>query len=262
MNISRKGLIELVGHEGVCLRPYKDSVGVWTIGVGHASTANQPPNPAKMSKTAYITMDEAFKLFEKSIQRYQNAVNKALKVEVTQEQFDALVSWCYNVGTGGMARSTAIRRINNRESSARVYQALMMWRKPPEIIGRRRKEAKLFRDGVYSNNGKALLFDTNGRGKVSYAKGKSINVADYLKAEDDVEISFTEKKKDDIIIEKPEEIIIEAPKEEIIIKKEPDGDNLSPVENKKGFFDLLKELIKKLISGGDPLSNTPNTSRV
>ncbi len=61
-----------------------------------------------------------------------------------------------------------------------VVDAIMMWTKPKEITNRRKKEAKLFSTGVYSNGGKALLFDTNGAGKVSYKNGKTINVAELL----------------------------------------------------------------------------------
>lgn len=178
MNISQKGKIEIFGHEGICLRPYLDSVGVWTIAGG--ATASEGIDIKSMDKTKYITMEYALELFEKGINKYVNAVNKALTTEVNQEQFDALVSICYNIGCGGLAKSTFIKRINAHEPSSAVSAAIMMWNKPKEITTRRAKEARLFKDGVYSNGGKALLFDTNGDGKVQYSKGKIINVADYL----------------------------------------------------------------------------------
>ena len=178
MNISQKGSIELIGHEGLCLRPYLDSVGVWTLGAG--ATASEGIDIRGMSKTDYITVQYAFELFKKGIIKYVNAVNKALNVEVSQEKFDALVSICYNIGVSGLANSTFIKRINARESDSSVASAIMMWCKPPEIKTRRAKEARLYKDGVYSNGGKALQFDTNGAGKVNYSKGHNIDVADYL----------------------------------------------------------------------------------
>lgn len=178
MNISQKGLIELVGHEGLCLRPYLDSVGVWTIGVG--STASEGIDIKAMAHTEYVTVGFVIDLYKKGIVKYVNAVNKALDVNVSQEKFDALVSVCYNIGVGGLAKSTFIKRINAGEPNSSVASAIMMWCKPPEIKTRRAKEARLFKEGVYSNGGKALLFDTNGAGKVSYANGKTINVAEYL----------------------------------------------------------------------------------
>ncbi len=177
-DISLKGKIEIFGHEGICLRPYLDSVGVWTIGGG--ATASEGIDIKSMSKTEYISMGYALELFNKGITKYVNAVNKALTVSVTQEQFDALVSICYNIGCTGLAKSTFIRRINAHEAASAVSLAIMMWCKPPEIKLRRAKEARLYREGVYSNCGKALLFDTNGAGKVQYSKGKTIDVSEYL----------------------------------------------------------------------------------
>ena len=214
MNISQKGLAELVGHEGMCLRPYKDSVGVWTIGVG--STVSEGIDISKMDKTEYVSVKFVMDLFHKGIVKYENAINKALKVPVTQEQFDALVSVCYNIGCSGAANSTFMKRINTRTAvgslpkdfvdvplliseldrtdidiryreipmagflTGSVVDAIMMWTKPKEITNRRKKEAKLFSKGIYSNAGKALQFDTNGAGKVSYSNGKMINVGDLL----------------------------------------------------------------------------------
>jgi lysozyme len=178
MNISKKGITELWGHEGICLRPYLDSVGVWTIGMG--ATASEGIDIKSMSKTDYISMQYALDLFNKGIVKYENAVNKALKVPISQEQFDALVSICYNIGVGGLTKSTFMKRINAGNSLYSISQAIMMWKIPKEIIARRAKEAKLFTTGQYSNNGMALQFDTNGVGKVQYSKGKMIKVSDYL----------------------------------------------------------------------------------
>lgn len=178
MQISKKGKIFLTSVEGVCLSLYLDSVNVRTIGIG--VTRTEIPNIGDLPWTYSITMEECFKLLDKSLVRYENAVNKALKVSVTQNQYDALVSICYNIGTGGLSGSTFIKRINNRESPQRIAQAIMMWNKPKEIIGRRAKEVDLYNKGSYGD-GKALLFPVNPTShKPIYNKGKSINVADYL----------------------------------------------------------------------------------
>ena len=79
--------------------------------------------------------------------KYEQAVEKALKVEVTQQEFDALVSLCYNIGPVGFARSSVVKRLNvgNREGAA---EAFMMWNKPKEIIGRRSAEMRQFIAGA------------------------------------------------------------------------------------------------------------------
>lgn len=178
METSIKGLVEIVGHEGICLKPYKDSVGVWTIGVGH--TNSDGIDPKTMHRDEELTIKEAIDLFKHDIKRYENAVNNAVKVNITQEQFDALVSWCYNVGCGGMKNSTAIKRLNSNYSKKSVADAIMMWQKPKEIVGRRRKEAKLFEFGDYSNGGNALLFDVTKNNNPDYKNSKSINILDLL----------------------------------------------------------------------------------
>lgn len=178
MNISNKGKIFLTGVEGVCLSLYLDSVNVRTIGIG--VTRTEIPNINQLPWSYSITMKECFELLDKSLVRYEDAVNKALKVKVSQNQYDALVSICYNIGTGGLTKSTFMKRVNNGESAARIAQAIMMWNKPKEIIGRRAKEVDLYNKGLYGD-GKALLFPVSPTShKPIYSKGKSINVADYL----------------------------------------------------------------------------------
>lgn len=180
MHISKKGMIELAGHEGICLTKYKDSVGVWTIGVG--ATRTEIPDIARWPQNKSITVEEAFELMKKSIVKYEKGVRRALKVDVPQHTFDALVSWCYNVGTGWCKKASVIKLLNKgvHHSDKRVYNALMMYRKPREIIKRRTKEAILLTTGVYSNKGRALLFPVSKKGSPIYSKGKTIDVNKYL----------------------------------------------------------------------------------
>jgi len=176
--MSREGKKFLVELEGVCLTPYFDSVGVVTIGVG--ATRSEIPKLAKWPKTKSITMEVAFKLLNKSLIKYENAVDKALTVKISQEKFDSLVSICYNIGIGGMKRSTFIKRINRGESPVRIKHAMMMWRKPKEIIGRRTREADLFMYEKYRLRGTAQLFVTSNKGSILWSKTKSIKLDDYI----------------------------------------------------------------------------------
>ena len=139
MDVSKIGLDMIAKREGRRLKAYKDSVGVWTIGIGHTSAAGPP----KVTPGLTITSAECDEIFARDIVQYANAVNKAVKVKLKQNEFDALVSFAYNVGSAGMARSTAIKRLNagDRQGCA---DALLMWNKPPEIMGRRRSERTQF----------------------------------------------------------------------------------------------------------------------
>lgn len=178
MQTSRTGKMFITSLEGICLSKYLDSVGVWTIGVG--ATRSEIPDLAGWSADRKLTIEEAFKLLDHSITKYEDAVNKALMVSVQQHQFDALVSVCYNIGTGGLAKSTFIRRINSNMNSLAIAQGILMWNKPPEIIGRRTKEANLYTKGNYGST-KALLFGVKASNhKPDYRNGKEINLEDYI----------------------------------------------------------------------------------
>lgn len=190
MKMSNEGKVELIGHEGIALSKYKDSVGVWTVGIG--ATKTEIPSIADWPLSRTITVQEAFDLFGRSIVQYEDAVNKALTITVPQYQFDALVSWCYNVGTGwtrpiydkkgNMIRdmATVLRLVNQGAPPNDLRNAMLMFRKPPEIISRRTKEANLLSYGVYSNGGKATLFPISSSGNPVYSKGTSINVWQYI----------------------------------------------------------------------------------
>jgi len=212
MKTSNEGKVEIIGHEGICLSKYKDSVGVWTIAVG--ATRSEIPDLASWPLSKTLTMKEAFDLFSKSLTKYEDAVNKSLTKPIKQCQFDALVSWCYNVGVGytrpvydkkgNMLRDTAtvIRLINKGVSGADLYKALMMYRKPPEITGRRIKEANLLAYHKYSNNGKALLFPVSSKGYPIYSKGIAINVWQYISHTDTKEPQVPEVLKNPSLLQR------------------------------------------------------------
>ncbi len=152
MRTSTKGLLALMAHEGIVLSSYKDSVGVWTIGVGHTAAAGAPePTPGQT-----ITLKEAVDIFRRDITKYEKDVNEAVKVPVQQHEFDALVSFHYN--TGGIKKARLTKSLNAGDHIAAAAQ-FMGWTKPPEIIGRRRKEQNLFANGDYGNVNTVLVYD-------------------------------------------------------------------------------------------------------
>lgn len=163
MKISNRGLIEIMSHEGVCLSPYLDSVGVWTIGVG--ITAHDGVDPRTMGD---ITFEQAVALFKARIVPYAKAVDKVGK-DFSQTQYDALVSFCYNVGPGNLQKLCSNRSVNA------IGTALMLYTKPPEITARRQKEQQLYQFGKYSNTGKVLVFPVSENHHPVYSKGKMVD---------------------------------------------------------------------------------------
>ena len=123
-------------NEGVVLHSYCDSVGYQTIGVGHKIEAydNFPDQ---------ISEEEAMILLSQDLQRIEDAVNSLVEVPLTQNQFDALIDFSFNVGTGAFQRSTLLQLLNSGQYDA-VPDQFMRWTKQPELIGRRQREIDLW----------------------------------------------------------------------------------------------------------------------
>lgn len=139
MKMSADGRAKLIQREGFRLTAYRDSVGVWTIGVGHTAAAGKPiPAPGMQ-----ITKQEVDAILSRDLVQYEDAVTGSVRVALTQGQFDALVSLCFNIGTGGFRKSTIVRRLNEGNYRA-AADAFLLWNKPPEIMGRRRAERAQF----------------------------------------------------------------------------------------------------------------------
>lgn len=106
MKISSKG-INLIKHfEGVRLNAYQDSVGVWTIGYGHTKGVH-----AGMK----ITETEAENFLEQDLATFETGVSNLVKVPVNQHQYDALVSFAFNLGLGNLAGSTLLHKLNAKD---------------------------------------------------------------------------------------------------------------------------------------------------
>lgn len=144
LRLSDKGRDVLADREGLRLKAYKDSVGVWTIGLGHTSAAGPP----KVTPGMTITKDEAWDIFRRDAAKFREEAHGLVKVPLEQHEFDALVSFVFNVGVPGFARSTVLKRLNAGDYAG-AGEALLMWMKPPEIQSRRRGEHKQFTKGDY-----------------------------------------------------------------------------------------------------------------
>jgi lysozyme len=167
--MSTEGLMALIGHEGIVLSRYKDSVGVWTIGIGHTAAAG---NPDPATYLGDLTVSEAFGLLRLDITKYEAGVNKAVKVPLKQHEFDALVSFHYN--TGAIGKASFVKKLNAGDRAG-AMKGMMDWRKPDEIVPRRTSERNLFRDGVYPAPF-ANIYPATKAGKVEWGKGQRIDL--------------------------------------------------------------------------------------
>ena len=145
MKISKDGLNLIKEFEGMKLTAYKCPAGIWTIGVGHTSAAGPPEVKPGMT----ITAQDALAILNNDLDQYEDAVNRLVKVPLTQSQFDALVSFVYNVGVGAFQKSTLLKKLNAGQYDA-VPAELMKWTKGggkelPGLVRRRRAECALWR---------------------------------------------------------------------------------------------------------------------
>lgn len=145
MKTSDNGIALLKKFEGVKLHAYKDAVGVWTIGYGHTSMAGDPTVTAGLT----ITQAEAEDILRSDLVKYEKPVNELVKVPLTQNQFDALVSFTYNLGAGNLKSSTLLRKLNAGDYEGAAAQ-FAVWDKASGrvlngLVTRRAAEAALFR---------------------------------------------------------------------------------------------------------------------
>jgi len=138
--INARGLDLVKRSEGLVLTAYRDAVGVWTIGYGHTGADVKPG--------LKITQAQAEALLRRDLSRFETAVRGLVKVPVNTNQFSALVSFTYNVGTGALAQSTLLALLNQRNYQGAADQ-FSIWiygggQALPGLVKRRSEERALF----------------------------------------------------------------------------------------------------------------------
>jgi len=151
MKLSDHGYAIIKNFEGLRLSAYRDVAGVWTIGYGstryHDGKAVKPGD--QLSSEV-----QADAIFRNAMGPYEDAVNEAVKVPLTQNQFDALVSFTYNEGTGALQGSTLLVKLNEK-NYAEAAAHFMAWDKITDpqtgkkiicdtLMQRRKEESQLF----------------------------------------------------------------------------------------------------------------------
>lgn len=164
MQVSPQGVAFIAGHEGFVPGPYLDSVGVWTVYVGHTAAAGAPiprDMPRGMPADAEAALAAGLAVFARDLRAYADEVRRAIRVPVAQAEFDAAVSFHFN--TGAIGRAHWVRSLNAGDRAGAARE-IMNWRSPPSIVERRRAEQRLFRDGLYDAKPMPVWpVDTRGR---------------------------------------------------------------------------------------------------
>jgi lysozyme len=144
MVVSLFGVDLICGFEGKRLAAYDDGVGVWTIGFG----TTVYPNGIKVQKGDTCTEAQAKVYMAQDLKKFESAVNNAVKVSLNQNQFDALVSLAYNIGTNAFSESTLVKKLNTNDIRGAAHQ-FDVWvnaggKRMQGLVNRRAKEKALF----------------------------------------------------------------------------------------------------------------------
>lgn len=145
MKISQEGINLIKFYEGCRLKAYLDSVNVPTIGYGHTKG---------VKLGMIITETKAEQLLKEDLEYFENKVLDLVKVNLLQNQFDALVSFTYNVGEGNLKKSTLLKKLNNTvyfrtEELVSIADEFLKWNKAggkvlPGLTKRRIAERMMF----------------------------------------------------------------------------------------------------------------------
>lgn len=124
MNISNKGLALIKKYEGFYSKPYLDPIGIPTIGYG----ATYYPNKVKVTmKDKPLSEKEASDLLVQMLKVYENQVALLVTKPINQNQFDALVSFTYNLGATNLGKSTLLKKVNKNPNDPTIRDEFIKW---------------------------------------------------------------------------------------------------------------------------------------
>ena len=177
MKTSTLGLIAIAKSEGIVPAPYIDPVGVWTFGIGHTKMSGAP-DPEKMPRGMPEDVDAAIRqavtLFQKHIKKYEDDVNRAVKVPLEQHEFDALVSFHFNTGAIFKASATDALNRGDKDDAARRLTLYNKGRVNGQLVQleglvrRREEERRMFLFSEYPSEG-ITVWKVNANNRYSQA---------------------------------------------------------------------------------------------
>ena len=142
---SQAGIDLIKQHESFRQQAYLCPAGYWTIGYG----ATYYENGERVRKGDVISQAQAQKLLQFHLRTFEKEVDNATRDDLTQHQFDALVSFCFNVGPANFKNSTLLRKVNANPTDPSIAAEFAKWTKGggrvlPGLVKRRSDESKLY----------------------------------------------------------------------------------------------------------------------
>jgi lysozyme len=144
-SLDQRGRDFLAKEEGIVLKPYLDSVGIPTIGIG--CTFYPGGKRVTMKDKPLKNVQAAWDLFDAVNSNFLYTVYSTTRDDINQNQFNDLLSLCYNIGPAGFKGSTVLKLVNKNPNDPKIAGAFEMWKNAggkPILLGRRRREAKMY----------------------------------------------------------------------------------------------------------------------
>lgn len=174
---TKRAAIELISHEGAVLETYKDSVGVWTWGIGITNNSGHNIDRYRHNPQP---LEKVLEVYLWALQKYEDRVIKAFHpIKLNEHQLAAATSFDYN--TGGIFKASWVKKFKAGDITG-AKKSFMAWKKPKEIIPRREKERDLFFDGKWSGNGKIAVYGVYKNGNVNWGSRKIVDAKPALDA--------------------------------------------------------------------------------
>jgi len=147
MNISNDGIAFIKKEEGERLSAYQDSRGIWTIGVGHTGLVNL----VSVGRGMAITSKQSSEILKKDLSWVESAIADNVKVNLNQNQYDALCSFIFNIGVNAFKGSTMLKELNAGHYG-KAADCMLMWSRagsnPNILASRRQRERGLFNAAI------------------------------------------------------------------------------------------------------------------
>lgn len=154
MSTSQNGLDLIIYYEGIEFTAYPDpgtkndpikKGEPWTIGIG----TTVYPNGSKVKEGDVITKEQAINFLKYDVKCFENIINTNVTKYLTQNQFDALVSFVYNIGGTNFKKSTLLKKVNLNPNDPMIAIEFNQWTRAnkrvlPGLVKRRKAEADLY----------------------------------------------------------------------------------------------------------------------
>ena len=146
MTLNKEAYLLITKHEGLSLKPYLCPAKIPTIGYGNTYYSDGK-KVTLLDKE--ITKEEAFNMFKEVVNRFAKRVDALVTSNINQNQFNALVSFTYNVGTGNFSSSTLLKKVNKNPNDLSIKDEFLKWNKAGGkvingLTNRRNEEADLY----------------------------------------------------------------------------------------------------------------------